>query len=106
MHSSTEESKLQERAWKYLCFSSVKEVMNTVYKVYARKTGYFSPVTQYKIHEGTTTGHVAGISYTKAEEKCLWGKVIEEGVGRFTLTLTLENRTGWVGGERNWLRII
>ena len=52
------------------------------------------------------TGHVAGISYTKAEEKFLWGKVFEESVGRFTLNLILEKRTGLVGGENNWMRII
>jgi len=73
----------------------VKEVMNTIYYVYAKKTGYFSPISQYKFQEGTTTGRVAGISCRKAEEKFLWGKVIEEGVRRFTLIL--EKRTG-LGG--------
>jgi hypothetical protein len=41
MRSSTEDSKLQESAGKYLCFSRLKEVMNTVYQVFARKTVFF-----------------------------------------------------------------
>jgi hypothetical protein len=64
------------------------------------KLGIFLPVTQYKIHESPATGHVAGISYTKREDNFLWGKIIEEVVGRFALKLILVKRTGWVGGER------